>query len=159
MDPAAAAARRQADKWMSVAEKLLMAKDLEGCKEFSSQAIAADPRTPGAEDLYAAADVLPPPSPAPPPPAPARAVSTAKPAASSYQATAKSVASSYQATAVSTAESAATCYPATAASTTESAASSFPATRQSSDSTGGVWHIASVDVLDIVQGVLPYSPV
>ncbi|XP_048530562.1 formin-like protein 5 [Triticum urartu] len=58
MDPAAAAARRQADKWMSVAEKLLMAKDLEGCKEFSSQAIAADPRTPGAEDLYAAADVL-----------------------------------------------------------------------------------------------------
>ncbi|KAI4990029.1 hypothetical protein ZWY2020_038392 [Hordeum vulgare] len=58
MDPAAAAARRQADKWMSVAEKLLMARDLEGCKEFSSQAIAADPRTPGAEDLYAAADVL-----------------------------------------------------------------------------------------------------
>ncbi|KAE8774898.1 hypothetical protein D1007_16598 [Hordeum vulgare] len=43
---------------MSVAEKLLMARDLEGCKEFSSHAIAADPRTPGAEDLYAAADVL-----------------------------------------------------------------------------------------------------
>lgn len=43
---------------MTVAEKLLMARDLEGCKEFSSQALAADPRTPGAEDLHAAADVL-----------------------------------------------------------------------------------------------------
>uniref|UniRef100_A0ACD5Y1G5 Uncharacterized protein n=1 Tax=Avena sativa TaxID=4498 RepID=A0ACD5Y1G5_AVESA len=58
MDPPPAGARRQAEQWMRVAEKLLMAKDLEGCKEFSSQALAADSCTPGAEDLHAAADVL-----------------------------------------------------------------------------------------------------
>jgi hypothetical protein len=36
MDPPPAGARRQAEQWMRVAEKLLMAKDLEGCKEFCS---------------------------------------------------------------------------------------------------------------------------
>uniref|UniRef100_A0A0D9XEL2 J domain-containing protein n=1 Tax=Leersia perrieri TaxID=77586 RepID=A0A0D9XEL2_9ORYZ len=58
MDPAAAAARGQADQWMRVAEKLLMARDLEGCKEFVSQALGTDPHVPGANDLLAAADVL-----------------------------------------------------------------------------------------------------
>ncbi|KAM0829878.1 hypothetical protein ACQ4PT_066595 [Festuca glaucescens] len=58
MDPPPAGTRRQAEQWMKVAEKLLVANDLEGCKEFCSQALAADSRTPGAEDLRAAADVL-----------------------------------------------------------------------------------------------------
>jgi hypothetical protein len=43
---------------MGEAEKLLIARDLEGCKEFVSQALSADPSAPGAEDLFAAADVL-----------------------------------------------------------------------------------------------------
>lgn len=58
MDPAAARRRREAERWMSEAEKLLIARDLEACKEFVSQALSADPSTPGADDLYAAADVL-----------------------------------------------------------------------------------------------------
>uniref|UniRef100_A0A0E0B3Z8 J domain-containing protein n=1 Tax=Oryza glumipatula TaxID=40148 RepID=A0A0E0B3Z8_9ORYZ len=57
MDPAAAA-RGQAEQWMRVAEKLLVARDLEGCKEFVSQALGTDPHVPGANDLLAAADVL-----------------------------------------------------------------------------------------------------
>jgi hypothetical protein len=57
MDPAAAR-RREAGRWMGEAEKLLIARDLEGCKEFVSQALSADPSAPGAEDLFAAADVL-----------------------------------------------------------------------------------------------------
>lgn len=40
---------------MSVAEKLMVARDIEGCKQFASQALAADPHTPGADDLHAAA--------------------------------------------------------------------------------------------------------
>lgn len=43
---------------MRVAEKLLVARDLEGCKEFVSQALGTDPHVPGANDLLAAADVL-----------------------------------------------------------------------------------------------------
>ncbi|KAL6858832.1 hypothetical protein ACP4OV_017834 [Aristida adscensionis] len=57
MDPTAAA-RREAERWMGVAEKLLMARDLEGCKQFAAQALSADPRAPGADDLFAAADAL-----------------------------------------------------------------------------------------------------
>ncbi|KAF0906395.1 hypothetical protein E2562_009747 [Oryza meyeriana var. granulata] len=57
MDPPAAA-RHSADRWIGVAEKLLIARDLEGCKEFVSQALADDPTAPGAEDLAAAADIL-----------------------------------------------------------------------------------------------------
>ncbi|EEE68867.1 hypothetical protein OsJ_27673 [Oryza sativa Japonica Group] len=56
MDPAAA--RRKAERWIGVAEKLLMARDLEGCKQFVSQARADDPTVPGADDLAAAADIL-----------------------------------------------------------------------------------------------------
>ncbi|XP_062194533.1 formin-like protein 20 [Phragmites australis] len=61
MDPSAASAgasRRKAEQWLSVAEKLLVARDLEGCKQFASQALAADPHTPGADDLHAAAAAL-----------------------------------------------------------------------------------------------------
>ncbi|KAK3121970.1 hypothetical protein QOZ80_8BG0663430 [Eleusine coracana subsp. coracana] len=58
MDPAAARRRREAEEWMGVAEKLLIARDLEGCKQFVSQALSADPNIPGADDLFAAADVL-----------------------------------------------------------------------------------------------------
>lgn len=43
---------------MSIAEKLLMARDLEGCKQFIDEALSADPRAPGGADLYAAADAL-----------------------------------------------------------------------------------------------------
>ena len=43
---------------MSIAEKLLMARDLEGCKQFVAEARSADPRAPGADDLFAAADAL-----------------------------------------------------------------------------------------------------
>ncbi|CAN6196230.1 unnamed protein product [Urochloa humidicola] len=61
MDPAGAGAgaagssRPRAEQWLSVAEKLLVARDLEGCKQFATQALAADPHTPGADDLHAAA--------------------------------------------------------------------------------------------------------
>ncbi|KAK3133557.1 hypothetical protein QOZ80_6AG0538020 [Eleusine coracana subsp. coracana] len=61
MDPSAAgsgASRRRAEQFLGVAEKLLVARDFEGCKEFSSQALAADRNTPGAEDLNAVASVL-----------------------------------------------------------------------------------------------------
>ncbi|OEL32978.1 hypothetical protein BAE44_0006004 [Dichanthelium oligosanthes] len=61
MDPSGAgagASRRKAEQWLSVAEKLLVARDLEGCKQFATQALAADPHTPGADDLYAAATAL-----------------------------------------------------------------------------------------------------
>ncbi|KAL6647445.1 hypothetical protein ACP70R_014882 [Stipagrostis hirtigluma subsp. patula] len=58
MDPTAAARREEAERWMGVAEKLLMARDLEGCKQFVAQALSADPRAPGADDLFAAADAL-----------------------------------------------------------------------------------------------------
>ncbi|KAG0544042.1 hypothetical protein BDA96_02G241000 [Sorghum bicolor] len=61
MDPSAAgagASRRKGEQWLSVAEKLLVARDLEGCKQFASQALAADPHTQGADDLHAAASSL-----------------------------------------------------------------------------------------------------
>ncbi|CAL5087954.1 unnamed protein product [Urochloa decumbens] len=64
MDPGGAgaggagASRRKAEQWLSVAEKLLVARDLEGCKQFATQALAADPHTPGADDLHAAAAAL-----------------------------------------------------------------------------------------------------
>ncbi|KAG2579366.1 protein transport protein sec31-like [Panicum virgatum] len=57
MDPSAAQ-RREAERSMSIAEKLLMARDLEGCKQFVAEALSADPRAPGAADLFAAADAL-----------------------------------------------------------------------------------------------------
>jgi hypothetical protein len=57
MDPSDAA-RRSAERWMGVAEKLLTARDVEGCKQFVSQALDDDPRAPGADDLLAAADAL-----------------------------------------------------------------------------------------------------
>ncbi|KAJ1290002.1 hypothetical protein BS78_02G208500 [Paspalum vaginatum] len=61
MDPSGAGAggsRRRAEQCLSVAEKLLVARDLEGCKQFASQALAADPHTPGADGLHAAAATL-----------------------------------------------------------------------------------------------------
>ncbi|CAL5001617.1 unnamed protein product [Urochloa decumbens] len=57
MDPSPAQ-RREAERSMSIAEKLLMARDLEGCKQFVAEALSADPRAPGADDLFAAADAL-----------------------------------------------------------------------------------------------------
>ncbi|WVZ92483.1 hypothetical protein U9M48_038545 [Paspalum notatum var. saurae] len=57
MDPSAAQ-RREAERLMNIAEKLLMARDLEGCKQFVAQALSFDPRAPGADDLHAAADAL-----------------------------------------------------------------------------------------------------
>ncbi|TKW10789.1 hypothetical protein SEVIR_6G190400v4 [Setaria viridis] len=57
MDPSPAR-RREAERSMSIAEKLLMARDLEGCKQFVAEALSADPRAPGGDDLYAAADAL-----------------------------------------------------------------------------------------------------
>ncbi|CAO2211241.1 unnamed protein product [Urochloa humidicola] len=57
MDPFPAQ-RREAERSMSIAEKLLMARDLEGCKQFVAEALSADPRAPGADDLFAAADAL-----------------------------------------------------------------------------------------------------
>ncbi|CAO2188598.1 unnamed protein product [Urochloa humidicola] len=57
MDPSPAQ-RREAERSMSIAEKLLMARDLEGCKQFIAEALSADPRAPGADDLFAAADAL-----------------------------------------------------------------------------------------------------
>ncbi|XP_066351845.1 actin-binding protein wsp1-like [Miscanthus floridulus] len=56
--PTSAAKRREAERFMSIAEKLLTARDLEGCKQFVAQALSFDPRTPGADDLLAAADAL-----------------------------------------------------------------------------------------------------
>ncbi|RCV12030.1 hypothetical protein SETIT_2G235300v2 [Setaria italica] len=59
MDPSGTgASRRKAEQCLSVAEKLLVARDLEGCKQFATQALAADPNTPGADDLHAAAAAL-----------------------------------------------------------------------------------------------------
>ncbi|PWZ04838.1 3-hydroxyisobutyryl-CoA hydrolase 1 [Zea mays] len=57
MDPSVAR-RQEAERFMNIAEKLLMARDLEGCKQFVAQALSFDPRTPGADDLLAAADAL-----------------------------------------------------------------------------------------------------
>ncbi|CAO2169417.1 unnamed protein product [Urochloa humidicola] len=57
MDPSPAQ-RREAERSMSIAEKLLMARDLEGCKQFVAEALSADPCAPGADDLFAAADAL-----------------------------------------------------------------------------------------------------
>lgn len=56
--PTSAAKRREAERFMSIAEKLLTARDLEGCKQFVAQALSFDPRTTGADDLLAAADAL-----------------------------------------------------------------------------------------------------
>ncbi|CAD6245525.1 unnamed protein product [Miscanthus lutarioriparius] len=56
--PTSATKRREAERFMSIAEKLLTARDLEGCKQFVAQALSFDPRTPGADDLLAAADAL-----------------------------------------------------------------------------------------------------
>ncbi|KAL6844649.1 hypothetical protein ACP4OV_025308 [Aristida adscensionis] len=64
MDPSAAGGggggdlRRRAQQSLSVAEKLLVARDLEGCKLFASEALGADPHIPGAADLHAAASAL-----------------------------------------------------------------------------------------------------
>ncbi|KAL5201805.1 hypothetical protein ABZP36_036159 [Zizania latifolia] len=57
MDPAPAA-QVQAEQWWRVAEKLLIAWELEGCRQFVSQALGTDPHVSGADDLLTAADVL-----------------------------------------------------------------------------------------------------
>ncbi|XP_066323877.1 uncharacterized protein [Miscanthus floridulus] len=56
--PTSAAKRREAERFMSIVEKLLTARGLEGCKQFVAQALSFDPRTPGADNLLAAADAL-----------------------------------------------------------------------------------------------------
>ncbi|XP_066344634.1 uncharacterized protein [Miscanthus floridulus] len=48
----------QAELWLEIAEKLLVARDLVGCKRFAERAVEADPLLPGADELLAVADVL-----------------------------------------------------------------------------------------------------
>ena len=43
---------------LEIAEKLLAARDLVGCKRFAERAVEADPLLPGADELLAVADVL-----------------------------------------------------------------------------------------------------
>ncbi|KAL6878239.1 hypothetical protein ACP4OV_012409 [Aristida adscensionis] len=50
--------RQQAERWLEIAEKLLAARDLVGCKRFADRAVEADPLLPGADELLAVADVL-----------------------------------------------------------------------------------------------------
>jgi hypothetical protein len=50
--------RAQAERWLEIAEKLLAARDLVGCKRFAERAVEADPLLPGADELLAVADVL-----------------------------------------------------------------------------------------------------
>ncbi|KAK3147042.1 hypothetical protein QOZ80_3BG0277310 [Eleusine coracana subsp. coracana] len=61
MDFSAGAAgngREQAERWLEIAERLLSARDLVGCKRFAERAVEADPLLPGADELLAVADVL-----------------------------------------------------------------------------------------------------
>ncbi|KAL6593715.1 hypothetical protein ACP70R_048616 [Stipagrostis hirtigluma subsp. patula] len=55
---AAGGGRQQAERWLEIAEKLLAARDLVGCKRFAERAVEADPLLPGADELLAVADVL-----------------------------------------------------------------------------------------------------
>ena len=50
--------RAQAERWLEIAEKLLAARDLVGCKRFAERAVEADPLLPGADELLAVVDVL-----------------------------------------------------------------------------------------------------
>ncbi|KAJ1296851.1 hypothetical protein BS78_01G333900 [Paspalum vaginatum] len=50
--------RAQAERWLEIAEKLLAARDLVGCKRFAERAVESDPLLPGADELLAVADVL-----------------------------------------------------------------------------------------------------
>ncbi|OEL13460.1 hypothetical protein BAE44_0025520 [Dichanthelium oligosanthes] len=50
--------REQAERWLEIAEKLLAARDLVGCKRFAERAVESDPLLPGADELLAVADVL-----------------------------------------------------------------------------------------------------
>ncbi|AQL05900.1 hypothetical protein Zm00014a_018686 [Zea mays] len=50
--------RAQAERWLEIAEKLLAASDLVGCKRFAERALEADPLLPGADEILAVADVL-----------------------------------------------------------------------------------------------------
>jgi len=45
--------RAQAERWLEIAEKLLAARDLVGCKRFAERAVEADPLLPGADELLA----------------------------------------------------------------------------------------------------------
>ncbi|KAG2540278.1 SKI family transcriptional corepressor 1-like [Panicum virgatum] len=50
--------REQAERWLEIAEKLLAARDLVGCKRFAERAVESDPLLPGADELLAVTDVL-----------------------------------------------------------------------------------------------------
>lgn len=53
-----AGGKEQAGRWLEIAEKLLAARDLVGCKRFTERAVEADPLLPGVDELLAVADVL-----------------------------------------------------------------------------------------------------
>jgi hypothetical protein len=55
---AAGRGRAQAGRWLEIAEKLLSARDLVGCKRFAERALETEPLLPGADELLAVADVL-----------------------------------------------------------------------------------------------------
>ncbi|CAL5085667.1 unnamed protein product [Urochloa decumbens] len=54
----AAAPTASPARWLEIAEKLLAARDLVGCKRLAERAVEADPNLPGADELLAVADVL-----------------------------------------------------------------------------------------------------
>jgi|UniRef100_A0A804PAQ8 hypothetical protein len=45
-------------RWLEIARKLLVARDLVGCKRLAERAVEADPYLPGADELLTVADVL-----------------------------------------------------------------------------------------------------
>ncbi|XP_062215432.1 uncharacterized protein LOC133915988 [Phragmites australis] len=55
---AAGDVRVQAERLLEIAEKLLTARDLVGCKRFAERAVESDPLLPGADEILAVADVL-----------------------------------------------------------------------------------------------------
>ncbi|KAJ3676958.1 hypothetical protein LUZ60_002682 [Juncus effusus] len=56
--PITARRRRDALDALGIAEKLLEARDIDGCKSFIADAVTLDPLVPGAEEIVAAAEVL-----------------------------------------------------------------------------------------------------
>ncbi|NP_001143462.2 hypothetical protein Zm00014a_035408 [Zea mays] len=48
----------QAERWLEIAEKLLAARDLVGCKRFAERSVEANPLLAGVDELLAVADVL-----------------------------------------------------------------------------------------------------
>uniref|UniRef100_A0A0E0BXH8 Uncharacterized protein n=1 Tax=Oryza meridionalis TaxID=40149 RepID=A0A0E0BXH8_9ORYZ len=53
-----ASGRVQAERWLEIAGKLLVARDLIGCKRFVEHVVQVDPLLPGADELLAITNVL-----------------------------------------------------------------------------------------------------